>query len=104
MGLRPSARKVPARGTGLLYGVMLRGAARVEAGLELTDLEEQMVSLLRVVASEEEVREFGRVFREEQALGASSLFPAALSQRGLEEGYALADLAGDLPGVREERR
>ncbi|MEU5090419.1 hypothetical protein [Streptomyces sp. NPDC021356] len=102
VGLRPSARKAPARGAGLLYGVMLRGAARVEAGLELTDLEEQMVSLLRVVASEEEVREFGRVFREEQALGASSLFPAALSERALEEGYTLADLAGDLPGVREE--
>ncbi|MEU7062902.1 hypothetical protein [Streptomyces sp. NPDC046161] len=100
VGPHATARTAPAPATGLLYGVMLRGAARVEAGLELTELEERMVSFLRTMMSEEEVRAFGRVYQEEQVAGPSPLFPAALADRDIERGYAFEDLVEDLPGLR----
>ncbi|WP_330317438.1 hypothetical protein OG301_17875 [Streptomyces platensis] len=95
---RRTPRAAPAPETGLLYGVMLRGAARLDAGLELTGLEEEMVSFLRVLLSEEEICEFGRAYRKEGA--ASRMFPSALTSRDLADGYAFEDLVADLPGMR----
>lgn len=102
VGARSTVRAKPAAATKLLYGVMLRGAARLDAGLELTELEERMVACLRVLLSEEEVREFGRVYQQEQSARPSQMFPASLTTRGIDEGYALADLVEDLPGLRGE--
>ncbi|MFD8867068.1 hypothetical protein ACFV1F_22380 [Streptomyces sp. NPDC059590] len=100
---RRTPKAVPVPAMNLLYGVMMRGAARLDAGLQPTDLEEQMLSLLRRVASEEEVREFGRVFKEEESSArAARVFPAVLTARGVEEGYAFADLVADLPALREQ--
>ncbi|MCX4751187.1 hypothetical protein OG455_37755 [Kitasatospora sp. NBC_01287] len=100
---RAQARPAPPRAANLLYGVMLRGAARLDAGLPLTDLEERMLAFLRVVLSEDEVREFGRVWREPESVEhASALFPDTLTTRGIDQGYALADLAKDLPGLRAD--
>ncbi|WP_405656331.1 hypothetical protein [Streptomyces sp. RK9] len=105
---RPVGRSTPPKATpvpamNLLYGVMLRGAARLDAGLEPTDLEAQMLSLLRKVASEEEVREFGRVFKEEErSARAAQVFPTVLTSRSVEEGYAFADLVHDLPELRQQ--
>jgi hypothetical protein len=45
-----SASRVPSsRGAGALLGAMLHGAARLDAGLELTDLESTLVGLLQGV-------------------------------------------------------
>ncbi|MFD9428108.1 MULTISPECIES: hypothetical protein [unclassified Streptomyces] len=85
----------------LLFGVMLHGAARLEAGLELTDLESQLVGPVRRLLSDEEVREFGRVYREEAATR-SRLFPDTLATRPVSRGYCVADLVADLPGLGEE--
>ncbi|MER6392796.1 hypothetical protein ABT236_30575 [Streptomyces sp. NPDC001523] len=103
VGRRTPPKKTPVPAANLLYGVMLRGAARLDAGLELTDLEEQMLSFLRVMASEEEVREFGRVYREEEASARSArVLPGVLTARGMDEGYAFADLVKDMPDLRAE--
>ncbi|MCX5203426.1 hypothetical protein OG897_18485 [Streptomyces sp. NBC_00237] len=106
-GLKPlgtfgGAKVAPAAATGLLYGVMLRGAARMADGRELTDLETQMVKFLRPLASEEEIRELGRVFADEQSSHALGMFPDVLTSRGMEQGYAFEDLVKDLPALRAD--
>ncbi|MGW2426668.1 hypothetical protein ACWC0C_47300 [Streptomyces sp. NPDC001709] len=82
---------------------MLHGAARLEAGLELTDLESRLVGALEEALSEDEVREFGRVYREEASVANSGrLFPDSLVARPVSEGYATEDLAKDLEVLGEE--
>lgn len=100
---RSAERPVSAPATGLFHGVMLRGLARLDAGLELTDLEAMLVNPLRELLTEEETREFGRVFLEEGSVrNAPALFPATLTTRDLAEGYAIADLVKDLPELAPE--
>ncbi|WP_181794019.1 hypothetical protein [Streptomyces sp. WELS2] len=97
-GARRAQRAEPSRNARLLLGVMLRGAARLDAGMELTDLERRLVDGVCRLLDEEEVREFGRVFlAETTAQGAPQLFPDTLTGRGLAEGYSQADLLKDLP-------
>ncbi|GLW53715.1 MULTISPECIES: hypothetical protein [Streptomycetaceae] len=103
VGTRAAQRTQPSRGSHLLLGVMLHAAARLEAGLELTDLETRMLAPLRLLLSEEEVRDFGRVYREENtARSTAAVFPEVLTGRAVEQGYAVADLVKDLPALREE--
>ncbi|MGW1520742.1 hypothetical protein [Streptomyces sp. NPDC002287] len=102
LGARTAGKAAPAAATGLLYGVMLRAAARRAAGHELSDLETQMVEFFQPFASAEEIDELGRVFTEEQSVHALAMFPQVLNARGLEQGYAYTDLLEDLPGLRAE--
>ncbi|MFE0643137.1 hypothetical protein [Streptomyces sp. NPDC058877] len=103
VGTRAGQRTQPSPGSNLLLGVMLHAAARLEAGLELTDFEARMVAPLRLLLPEEEVRDFGRLYREESAArSTASVFPEVLTSRTLEQGYAAADLVKDLPALREE--
>ncbi|MEU5452579.1 hypothetical protein [Streptomyces californicus] len=95
-GLTPSSR-----GANLLFGILLHGAARREAGLELTALEAGLTGPVATLLSEEELRDFGRVFAAETATRAQ-VFPPSVAARPLEEGYTLQDLIADLPSVREE--
>jgi len=95
------ARVQPSRGTRLLYGVMLHGAARFHAGLELTDLEAGLVGPLCRLFSQEEVADFGRVYQEEAA-SRSRLFPDSLAARPVTEGYTVTDLVRDLPLLHAE--
>ncbi|MFI1676308.1 hypothetical protein [Streptomyces sp. NPDC020607] len=94
-------RTPSSRGAALLYGVMLHGAARLRAGLELTDLEAGLVGPLQRLLSEEELRDFGRVYEEESA-GRVHVFPDSLASRPVEEGYSAADLFADVPRLHEE--
>ncbi|MEU4730749.1 hypothetical protein [Streptomyces sp. NPDC023588] len=88
------------KGAYLLYGAALHGAARQEAGLELTYLEACLVQGLRAFAeTDEEIAGFGRVYREEDR---SALFPDCLAQRPIEEGYDRVDLMRDLADLAEE--
>ncbi|QCX82247.1 hypothetical protein C9F11_44470 (plasmid) [Streptomyces sp. YIM 121038] len=89
------------RGARLLYGVMLHGAARLQSGLEPTDLEARLIRPVAQLLSEEEVCDFGRVYQEEAATR-SRLLPDTLAARPVSEGYSIEDLIRDLPAVREE--
>ncbi|MFC9234977.1 hypothetical protein ACFTZK_00540 [Streptomyces decoyicus] len=98
------ARRLAAapRDTSLLYGVLLRGAARLDAGMELTELEAGLLAPLGHMFSEEEIREVGRVFTEESSVRhAPELFPQTLAARPLNEGYSTADLMKDLPQMED---
>ncbi|GAO08650.1 hypothetical protein TPA0598_04_02860 [Streptomyces lydicamycinicus] len=110
--LSPRARRAArtARGlalspaANLLYGMTLRAAARSEQNEKLTDLEEQLVGLLRTTGSSDgEIAEFGRVFQKQAtARGASALFTASVTERPLSEGYSFDDLAAELPALAPE--
>ncbi|MER7049623.1 Kelch repeat-containing protein [Streptomyces jumonjinensis] len=89
------------RGAHLLYGVMLHAAARMEAGLELTRLESQLVGPVVRLLSREEVCDFGRVYQEEAAFR-GRLFPDSLATRPVADGYSHEDLLADLPALHEE--
>ncbi|MWA16126.1 hypothetical protein [Streptomyces sp. BA2] len=100
-----AARTATSRGSRLLYGAMLHGAARLEAGQELTDLEAPLVRLLQRLFSTEGAWEIGRVFLEEESVrNASTLFPDSLVARPVEQGYTSQDLLADLEVVGEEIR
>ncbi|MEK2494639.1 hypothetical protein WN990_34350 [Kitasatospora purpeofusca] len=88
----------------LLYGMTLRAAARSEQNEKLTDLEEQLLGVLRVTGSTDaEIAEFGRVFQEQaKARGAASLFTAEVTERPLSEGFSFDDLAAVLPVLAPE--
>ncbi|RSO09549.1 hypothetical protein DMH18_17435 [Streptomyces sp. WAC 06783] len=78
-------RQCPA--ANVLVGVMLRGAARREQGLELTALERRLTSELEALVGKELVAEFGRIYQEPASrTGAASLFPALVADRPLKEG------------------
>ncbi|WP_285500782.1 hypothetical protein [Actinokineospora sp. NBRC 105648] len=86
------------RDSGLLYGVVLRAASRLDAGLERTDLEAGFLRPLEYVLSVQEIRELGRVYAEEaSSRRMDEIFPPALTGRSIAEGYSVADLLKDLP-------
>ncbi|MFD9359936.1 hypothetical protein [Streptomyces sp. NPDC060031] len=88
----------------LLYGMTLRAAARSEQSEKLTDLEEQLLGVLRVTgAADAEIAEFGRVFQEQaKGRGASTLFTSEVTERPLSEGFSFDDLAAVLPALAPE--
>ncbi|MFF3863307.1 hypothetical protein [Streptomyces sp. NPDC002209] len=89
------------RGANLLLGILLHGAARVQAGVEPTDLEARLLGSVAGLLGEEELRDFGRVYVEETA-GRAGVFPDSLAARSIDTGYTAQDLAADLPAVGEE--
>jgi hypothetical protein len=82
----------------------LRAAARSEQNEKLTDLEEQLLGVLRTTGSSDaELAEFGRVFKEQvTARGAGTLFTAEVTERPLSEGFSFDDLAAVLPAPAPE--
>ncbi|MFJ7586900.1 hypothetical protein ACIQZO_05800 [Streptomyces sp. NPDC097617] len=96
-------RAQASQGSALLFGVMLHAASRLDAGLELTEVEERLVRPLQLLLDEEEVKAFGRMYREETAAGATAaVLPGSLAGREVTQGYATADLLKDLSRVRDE--
>ncbi|MCZ1008419.1 hypothetical protein [Streptomyces lydicus] len=103
LAVRAGRATAPPRGSNLLYGVMLRAAARLDAGREPTELEQGMLEFLRVMLPEEEIRGFGRVYAQEHSARATgSVLPATLTERAIEDGYDFADLVKDVPALRAE--
>ncbi|GHD82269.1 RICIN domain-containing protein [Streptomyces goshikiensis] len=100
-GTAKSGRAKSSKGARLLYGVALHGAARQAQGLELTDLEAELVQALGTVLEVDEVGDFGRVYAEEKG-GLAAVFPPCLAGREISEGYSKADLESDLPALAGE--
>ncbi|WP_051852977.1 Kelch repeat-containing protein [Streptomyces aureocirculatus] len=98
------ARRLAAgpKDTRLLYGVLLRAAARLDAGHELTDLEGMLLAPLAHMLSQDEIREMGRVYAEAGSMRhAPEMFPQAVSARTLADGFSLADLLKELPAAQD---
>ncbi|MER6392767.1 hypothetical protein ABT236_30420 [Streptomyces sp. NPDC001523] len=87
----------------VMFGVLLHAADRLRQGEELTDLEHVLLGTLRETLGEEEVKEWGRVYRESvSARGVVTGVPEGISARLVSQGYGFADLAEDLPAVTAE--
>lgn len=97
---RRGARAVRAGGAGnLLWGVALHTAARLDAGLELSDLEQRLAFALLKLMPEDEVREWGRAWEQARRRGAVPGFPEAAVRLAPTESYSLHSLRQDLPGI-----
>lgn len=93
------------RKANVLFGVLLHGADRLRQGEQLTQLEEQLMEALQPVLSQEELKEWGRVYREAvEARGSAVGVPEVITRRPVGEGYDFEALAEDLPAVDEEWR
>ncbi|MFJ7063575.1 hypothetical protein ACIQVA_39020 [Streptomyces microflavus] len=87
------------RPANVLAGATLHAAARQEAGLELSDLEQGLVEVMRAFVTDEEIAGCGQAWRQASASTTASLFPQQITALPVETPYAFEDLAADLPGL-----
>ncbi|MFC6987007.1 hypothetical protein [Streptomyces cirratus] len=87
----------------MLLGAMLHGADRVRQGFTPTDLERPLVDALRTVVSENEMKQWGRTYRDLVAgQGRLAMIPERITSRSASQGYSMTDLRRDLPGMTTE--
>ncbi|MGA4960345.1 hypothetical protein [Streptomyces lavendulocolor] len=103
-GSRAARRLALSRGQNLLLGAALHAAARLDKGLEPTELEERLLRMLRAGADDDaEVASWGRLFSEQRsARGGVGVFPAAINQLDVNTGYGMQELRADLAEVTAE--
>ncbi|AVZ72767.1 hypothetical protein SLUN_11785 [Streptomyces lunaelactis] len=103
-GSRTARRLGLSRGQNLLIGAALHAAARLDRGLKPTELEEQLLQMLRAGADDDaEVGSWGRLFAEQRsARGGVKVFPAPINQLDVNTGYSMEDLLVDLVEVTSE--
>ncbi|MEU8465772.1 hypothetical protein [Streptomyces sp. NPDC029003] len=84
-------------GVNVVFGAALHAADRLGRGEKPTDLEADLLRVLRAALSEEEIGEWGRVYREAMtARGSVVGVPEVITSRAVSEGFGYADLAGQL--------
>ncbi|MEV5241937.1 hypothetical protein AB0K89_22945 [Streptomyces cinnamoneus] len=87
----------------VLIAVVLHAAARREAGLELTGLEQRLSDQFTALYGDGLLAEFGRIYQEPAArAGAVSLFPALVTDRPLKEGIEAEDVRAFVAGAAAE--
>ncbi|MFI6803206.1 hypothetical protein [Streptosporangium canum] len=87
----------------VVFGATLHAADRLRQGEQLTELEDRLLQALQIVVPEEEIKDWGRVYRETvSARGTLAGVPEVITSRPVSEGYDFADLMKDLPAVAEE--
>ncbi|MCZ4124155.1 hypothetical protein [Streptomyces sp. H39-S7] len=101
---RTARRRGLSRGQNLLLGAALHAAARLEQGLEATELEKSLLEILRVAADDDtEIAAWGQVFADQRATrGGTGIFPDAINGLDVKSGYDFADLRADLIRVTPE--
>ncbi|MFD9302190.1 hypothetical protein ACFWCB_05745 [Streptomyces sp. NPDC060048] len=91
------------RPANVLAGVTLHAAARQEQGLELTELEESLLRMLRGAISDEEIAAAGKAYQEAAPAALDQVFPDVVGRLAVQDPYTLADLGRDLttllPGI-----
>ncbi|MEU3827974.1 hypothetical protein AB0F36_22030 [Streptomyces sp. NPDC029080] len=93
------------RKANVMFGALLHGANRLRQGEEPTALGQLLLDWLRMALSEDDVKEWGRVYREAVTERGSAVgVPEVLTGRPVSRGYDFADLAEDLPAVDAEWR
>ncbi len=102
---RARAGRFATRGhTNVLIGASLHAADRLRQGHAVTELEQWLLDVLGAALSEQEIKDWGGVYREAvQALGDQvSVVPPVISGRAVESGFRLEDFGSVLPQVGEE--
>ncbi|MBZ4318566.1 hypothetical protein [Streptomyces huiliensis] len=91
------------RPANVLAGATLHAAARQEQGLELSELEDSLLEVLRGFIPEEEIAAAGKAYREASPAAVDRVFPAEVGHLEVGEPYTFADLGRDLsalaPGI-----
>ncbi|MBC2874137.1 MULTISPECIES: hypothetical protein [Streptomyces] len=84
----------------LLFGVALHGA-EAQGSRALTDLEQLLVDALATVVDAEELGQWGTAYRETVRTARLSdlTVPAVIARRPVTSGFAIADLADELPNL-----
>ncbi|MFD9333136.1 hypothetical protein ACFWBF_01755 [Streptomyces sp. NPDC060028] len=88
----------------LLIGALLHAADRKREGHAATDLEERLLTVLGTAVPQEEIGEWGRVYREAVIAQGDTiaLVPRVIASRPVSEGFNFADLVGNWGPVVEE--
>ncbi|MEU2955634.1 hypothetical protein [Streptomyces xanthochromogenes] len=90
------------RPANVLAGVALHAAARQEQGLELSDLEQGLVDVMREFVDDQEVAACGLAWRQASVSTAAGLFPESVTRLTTDSAYSYRDLAADLPALAAE--
>lgn len=101
---RAALASAPDKSKNLLLGVMLHGANRLRWGMPLTQVEQILVDALKTVIDTEEVKEWGRAYRQtvETADREKLIVPWLIAARQAMFGYTLNDLKAALPQLAQE--
>lgn len=101
---RAALASAPEDSKNLLLGVMLHGANRLQEGRILTRVEQALVDALETVIDTEEVKEWGRAYREtvESVDQEQLIIPRLIAQRRALFGYTIYDLKAALPQLARE--
>ncbi|WP_437971484.1 RICIN domain-containing protein [Sorangium sp. So ce260] len=85
-----------------LFGAALHAAARLEAGHELSDLERTLVDALGRGISPEEIKAWGKAYRETKGARTREILPDVIAERPIDQPFTMKDLADALPAQVEE--
>ncbi|MFD7660866.1 hypothetical protein ACFV4N_43430, partial [Actinosynnema sp. NPDC059797] len=92
-------------GTGkrnVLLGAALHAADRLRQGKTATDLEHKLLETMRAALTEQEIRDWGKVYRDSVTSGAVDILPEVITSRPVASGYTLANLKADFPAIAQE--
>ncbi|WP_170229851.1 RICIN domain-containing protein [Polyangium fumosum] len=84
-----------------LFGAALHAAARLEAGHELSDLERTLVDALEQGISPEEIKAWGKAYRETKGARTREILPDVIADRPIDQPFTMKDLADALPAQVE---
>ncbi|MDN3296577.1 hypothetical protein QWM81_21500 [Streptomyces ficellus] len=87
----------------VLFGAALHAADRLRQQQTATDLEGRLLAVLRAALGDEEIRDWGREYREAVTdLGTLRVVPQAITSRPTSSGYSLANLNADFAPIAQE--
>jgi len=99
---RSARRMQKNRASNPLFGAALHAAARLDAGLPLSDLEQTLVDALGKGISQKEIKAWGKAYVETKGSRKKEFLPNAIAELPLDEPYTMKDLADALPAQIEE--
>ncbi|MFI0224285.1 hypothetical protein [Streptomyces lydicus] len=107
MGTRTDSRVARslarAEKSNVLIGAALHAADRLRQGKTATDLEQMALSVMRAALSDQEIRDWGRVYRESvDELGSLAVVPEVITSRPGTNGFSFDDLKADFAPVAAE--
>ncbi|WP_438007372.1 RICIN domain-containing protein [Sorangium sp. So ce321] len=80
-----------------LFGAALHAAARLEAGHELSDLEHTLVDALGKGFGQQEIKAWGKAYRETKGAHTREIVPDVIADRPIDQPFTMKDLADALP-------
>ncbi|UQA55790.1 RICIN domain-containing protein [Polyangium aurulentum] len=98
---RGARRMQKNRAANPLFGAALHAAARLEAGHELSDLERTLVDALGRGISPEEIKAWGKAYRETKGGRTREILPDVIADRPIDQPFTMKDLADALPAQVE---